>query len=466
MTLAGFCSSCGCERALGEQCPECGFDPNVGRIIGSKFEVRELVGGGGMCTVYRGIHLALGEPVAIKFLRRQFALDPIIRKRFRREAVALARLRHPGIVSILDFGETDNELYAVMELLTGPTLQEIASAGKMPVLRAGAVFDQLLATLEVCHAAGVVHRDLKPANVMIASQDGAELVKLIDFGIAQTLRPGDEKLTNTGTVQGTPQYMAPEQCRGDDVGAPADIYALGVMMYELFTGRNPYDADNVATMMAQHLFVEPPPMRTIEPSIPPGIDALVRRAMSKSESDRPTAKELRHELAAALKGTDPHSIAEASTAEKKRSTGLAREDRALTLRPHVDAIDVHAPASMTPIVYMWAPHDPHSTEVLSALGMSGISCVQCAKGDEIPSIPPDTGVAFLLSVRHGALERLPELRSRHPNVPVVVMDVAGPDQTAAVIRAGASDFALDGSSSAELGPKISRLLRRRQRRHS
>jgi len=472
VTLANSCTSCGCENDDGfdEPCSECGFDPNVGRIIGSKFKVCEQVGGGGMCTVYRGIHIELGEPVAIKFLRRQYALDSTVRKRFRREAVALARLRHPGVVSILDFGETDNELYAVMELLTGPTLQQVASHGKLPLLRAGAIFDQLLATLEVCHAAGIVHRDLKPANVMIAAHDGTEIVKLIDFGIAHTVKPGDEKLTSTGMVQGTPQYMAPEQCRGDEVSAPADIYALGIIMYELFTGKSPYDADNVATMMAQHLFVEPPSMRSIEPSIPPGIEALVRRAMAKSEGDRPTARELRYELAATLRGTDPHSIAEASTAERQRSIGLLREDRCLTLRPKkVGAIHGNTQATQTsaaPMVYLWAPRDNHSAEVQSALGVSGISCVQWAKGDEFPAIKSDAAVAFLLSFRHGALERLPELRSRHPNVPVVVMDVADPAQTTAVIRAGASDFALDGSPSAELGTKISRLLKRRQRRHS
>jgi serine/threonine-protein kinase len=302
---------------------------------------------------------------------------------------------------------------------------------------------------------------------MIASQDGTEIVKLIDFGIAHTTKFGEEKLTTTGMVQGTPQYMAPEQCRGDEVAAPADIYALGVMMYELFTGKSPYDADNVATMMAQHLFVEPPSMRSIDPSIPPGIEALVRRAMAKSASDRPTARELRYELAAALRGTDPHSIAEASTAERQRSIGLLREDRCLTLRPKtVSAIRDNTQTSAAPMVYMWAPRDNHSAEVQSALGVSGISCVQWAKGDEFPAIKSDAAVAFLLSFRYGALERLPELRSRHPNVPVVVMDVADPAQTTAVIRAGASDFALDGSPSAELGTKISRLLKRRQRRHS
>nr|MBK7064237.1 serine/threonine protein kinase [Deltaproteobacteria bacterium] len=162
-----------------------------------------------------------------------------MRARFRREAVVLARLRHPNIVSVIDYGEHQGELFLVMELLRGFSLDTQVMAGglTMPVPRVVSVIDQVLQVLEA-HAAGVVHRDLKPENVMLDAGDRTDKVKVLDFGIAafddeRTV----EKLTRTGTVRGTPQYMSPEQCVGQDVGPPGDVYAVGIILYELLLGR-------------------------------------------------------------------------------------------------------------------------------------------------------------------------------------------------------------------------------------
>ncbi|WP_240488934.1 serine/threonine-protein kinase [Labilithrix luteola] len=461
------CGSCGAPSEHTEKCVACGVDPNVGRIVGGKFRVDRRLGAGGMSSVYAGVHLELGEPVAIKFLRRELALDPTLRKRFRREAVALARLRHPGIVSILDFGDIDDELYAVMELVAGRTLDEVAGGRPIPLARAGVIFDQLLAALEICHAGGVVHRDLKPGNVMVVTHEGADAVKLIDFGIAHASLGGDEKLTSTGLVHGTPEYMSPEQCRGEDVFAATDIYAVGVMLYQLLTGSRPYDADNAAALMAQHLFVDPRPMRSIEPSVPVGIEALVRRAMAKAASERPTARELRHELASVLEGTDLHSLAAASTSERQRTLALGRDERALTQRPPgFSLFDVELPLPDSTRALLWMPRGPRGSDVQSALAIAGIRLVEWSDEDPTAALTDDARLAVILSARHDGLERLRRLRASLPRLPAVVIDVSGPEETTAAIRAGASDFSLEGSADAELGRKLSRLWRRHARRNS
>jgi serine/threonine protein kinase len=461
------CGSCGAPSAYTDQCAACGADPNLGRVVGGRFRIDHRLGSGGMSSVYAGIHLELGEPVAVKLLRRELALDSTLRKRFRREAVALARLRHPGIVSILDFGGVDDELYAVMELVSGRTLQEVAGGRQLPLHRAGVIFDQLLAALEFCHAGSVVHRDLKPANVMLVTHDDADMVKLIDFGIAHASLGGDEKLTSTGFIHGTPEYMSPEQCRGEEVFAATDIYAVGVMLYQLLTGSLPYNADNAATLMAQHLFVDPPPMRSIDPSIPLGIDALVRRTLAKTAAERPTARELRQELASVLMGNDLHSVVEASTSERHRTVEHGREVRALTKRPPgFDLLEVDRPIPDVARAILWLPRTSRGSDVQSALAVAGISVVQCSDEDPIPSLTDDAPVAVILSARHDGIARLRQLRAHLPRLPAVLLDVTGPEETAAAIRAGASDFSLEGNHDAELGRKLARLFRRHARRSS
>ncbi|RYZ59479.1 MAG: serine/threonine protein kinase, partial [Proteobacteria bacterium] len=181
---------------------EDGPDLRPGKLLAGRYLVEELIGKGGMGAVYRGLHLELGEPLAIKFL-----LDSgnatIRRTRFRREAVALARLRHPGIVSVIDFGEEDGELYMVMELVHGSTLGELVGSSELTLARTLDIFDRILQALEAAHAQGIVHRDLKPANIMVLdSEDGVDHVKILDFGLARLDDGTGPRLTATGAVQG------------------------------------------------------------------------------------------------------------------------------------------------------------------------------------------------------------------------------------------------------------------------
>ena len=292
------------------------LDPHLGVVVGGRFRVEELLGAGGMARVYRATQLSLGEDVAVKFLSRVFSAEPELRERFRREALALARLRHPGVVSIVDFGDHDGELYIAMELLRGRTLAEVMEegGGRLPVVRLAPVFDQLLSVLEAAHATGIVHRDVKPSNVVLLdSADRGEHVKLLDFGLAHVPTEGP-KLTQTGVVQGTPAYMSPEQCKGELALAPSDVYSVGVVLYEAICGRAPFDGGGAPILMSQHMFVDPPPMSEIAGGpVPAGLEEVVRQALRKAPADRPTVAELRVMLTAAFRGTDPVTLAEQAT---------------------------------------------------------------------------------------------------------------------------------------------------------
>jgi serine/threonine protein kinase len=449
------CIPCGTELAGLPACPACGTAANVGRVIAEKYRVEAPLGSGGMSKVYRASHLELGVPVAIKFMHLQLAFDPMLRERFRREALALAYIRHPGIVSLLDFGETDGELYTVMELLQGRTLA--APDEGMPLSEAGPIFDQVLAALETCHATGVVHRDVKPSNVMVTTQNGVDYAKLIDFGLARTTGLGTERLTVTGLIQGTPRYMAPEQCRGDHVGPPADVYAVGVSMYEILTGRDPFPVTDPATVMAHHLFVEPTPMREHVPSLSSGIEALVSRAMAKDADRRPTADELRSDLAAVLQGLDPHSLTEAGSLARRRAGTLSREQRSLT----GSAKGTGATSEVGGHVFVWMPSGPRASALSAVLGAQGLSS-ELATGSELLG-PFERDTLVVVSTRHEGLARLEQLRAQHARLPVVVVDVHDVEEASALVRAGVSDFSLEGAADAELGSKIQRLLRRQQR---
>ena len=262
------------------------------RRIADRFVLGRPLGAGGMGSIFRARDERLGADVAIKLLKRSLLEDAVLRERFRREALSLARLRHPGIVTVIDYGEDLGDLYTVLELVEGETLDGVMDReGAMATERAGPLAGQLLAALEACHASNIVHRDLKPSNVMVRAVGGATQVVLIDFGLARMSGGAAalSRLTETGRVQGTPHYMAPEQCRGEDVGPAGDVYSAGVLFYEMLAGAQPFQGKDAATFMAQHLFVDAPPLREVAPHVSPGVAAAVHAALAKRAVDRPTA---------------------------------------------------------------------------------------------------------------------------------------------------------------------------------
>lgn len=269
----------------------------VGRRLGH-YELRQVVGRGGMATVYEGYQPSLGRVVAVKVLDE--VGDPRFAARFVREARLIGQLEHRNIVSVYDFGEQDGVAYLALQYVPGGrTLADLAGR-PLPVTQALGLIDGVLAGLGYAHARGLVHRDVKPSNVLLP-EPGWPL--LADFGIAKLLGEGAAKLTTTGRVLGTAAYMAPEQALGRQVDARADLYAAGVVCYELLTGRVPFEADTPASVLMQHVAAPVPPPRQLNPQIPAGVEAALLRALAKDPADRyQNAEQMRAALRAAAAG--------------------------------------------------------------------------------------------------------------------------------------------------------------------
>ncbi|MEU4492717.1 protein kinase [Streptomyces sp. NPDC023998] len=275
-----------------------------GSVAGGRYQLRDLLGEGGMASVYLAYDSALDRQVAIKTLHTELGREQSFRERFRREAQAVAKLSHTNIVSVFDTGEDelDGSLmpYIVMEYVEGRPLgsvlqADIAQYGAMPADKALKVTADVLAALETSHEMGLVHRDIKPGNVMMTKRN---VVKVMDFGIARAMQSGVTSMTQTGMVVGTPQYLSPEQALGRGVDARSDLYSVGIMLFQLLTGRLPFDADSPLAIAYAHVQEEPVAPSTINRSVTPAMDALVARALKKNPNERfPSAAAMRDECA-------------------------------------------------------------------------------------------------------------------------------------------------------------------------
>ncbi len=263
-------------------------DTRVGTVLGGRYLVESAIGEGGMATVYRARHTLVDRPVAIKVMAPHLTKDASLRERFRREAKNSASLAHPNIIEILDTGETDDgTAFMVMELLDGSSLADrIAEQGALPPALVAELSLQIMRGLARAHDFQVIHRDLKPDNIFLhRGRDGRTVVKLLDFGIARSLH--DSRLTSAGELFGTPQYMAPERVSSIDAGPLADLYAVGVIVYEMLTGELPFDADSLPGILIKHLQAEPPSIAAKVPNVPPSLEALVKKLLAKKPGDRP-----------------------------------------------------------------------------------------------------------------------------------------------------------------------------------
>ncbi|MGW0548581.1 protein kinase domain-containing protein [Streptomyces altiplanensis] len=275
-----------------------------GSVAGGRYQLRDLLGEGGMASVYLAYDSALDRQVAIKTLHTELGREQSFRERFRREAQAVAKLSHPNIVSVFDTGEDqlDGALmpYIVMEYVEGQPLGSVLRAdieqyGAMPADKALKITADVLAALDTSHEMGLVHRDIKPGNVMMNKRN---VVKVMDFGIARAMQSGVTSMTQTGMVVGTPQYLSPEQALGRGVDARSDLYSVGIMLFQLVTGRLPFDADSPLAIAYAHVQEEPVAPSSINRSIPPAVDALVARALKKNPNERfPSAAAMRDECA-------------------------------------------------------------------------------------------------------------------------------------------------------------------------
>jgi serine/threonine protein kinase len=247
----------------------------------ASYTLLEPIGHGGMAVVYRARQDSLERTVAIKILSENLAASPEFLERFRREARTAANLRHPNVITVFDFGQDERGVpYLVLEYIEGPTLADLMDRG-LDDARIPELLDQIAAGLDYAHQHGVIHRDVKPGNVLL-TEDGRAV--LADFGLAWLLEGAH--LTLTGGVIGTPEYMAPEQAGGEGIDHRADVYALGVVLYEMLVGERPFVAETPIGVLLKHLQDAPPSVLEARPDLPPGVDAVMTRALAKDPSER------------------------------------------------------------------------------------------------------------------------------------------------------------------------------------
>jgi serine/threonine-protein kinase len=290
---------------------EAGSEDLLGFVLDSKYELGERIGRGGMGTVYLARRLHIGDEVAVKILNPDCRNDELFVERFRREVYVAARACDSRIIAVYDAGETtDGIIYLVMPFIQAPTLREILKAEKriLPE-RCVSLMLEVCGGVAAAHRQGIMHRDLKPENIMVLAADedrGRESVRILDFGLAKQLKPAREQLlTQQGVVLGTPCYMSPEQHRGEALDVRSDVYSLGVILYEMLTGRPPFVGYSIAELVAKHLMDAPKPMPAAL-NIPPALEALVKRALSKDAGRRQAdASELAGALRACLKPAPP-----------------------------------------------------------------------------------------------------------------------------------------------------------------
>ncbi|MDY5052497.1 MAG: Stk1 family PASTA domain-containing Ser/Thr kinase [Anaerovibrio sp.] len=264
----------------------------IQRILARRYELQELIGGGGMADVYKAQDKLLDRAVAVKILHQQYANDAEFVEKFRREATAAAKLAHPNIVNIYDVGEDGGSQYIVMEYVSGPTLKEvIQQKGCLEPIEAVRIAKEIASALESAHRNNLVHCDIKPHNILVMP-DGH--IKVTDFGIARAVSAST--MTYSGSVMGSVHYFSPEQAKGTVITTKSDVYSLGVVLYEMLTGQLPFNGETSVSIALKHLQEEPVPIRQMNPSIPPVLEAIVQKAMSKDPADRPNSTELYADL--------------------------------------------------------------------------------------------------------------------------------------------------------------------------
>ncbi len=440
-----------------------------GTVLGGKYSLTRLLGSGGMGEVYRGEHLTLGVPIAVKILHRHVASDPDSLRRFRREAHAVSRLHHPNVVRVLDFDEDPGAgvVFLVMELLEGRSLSDLLDGieGPPPLARVVEIMGQIFAALSAAHALGIIHRDLKPENVFLARQsDGEELVKIVDFGLAHVddSRDAGPTLTQAEIIAGTPQYMSPEQCKSLVVGPSADLYATGCILTDLLQLRPPFSGKSAIEIISKQMFIPPPSLDRppdAEP-IPPLLERLRLDLLAKAPEQRPSdANEARARLTEAM---SPEASALRLPSRKGDEPLGGRSERIPTWGDIPRAAQSHPPSPTRGVSLLRLEEHEKGVSSLCVTGLAaqGISVTEIA--GETPA-----GAGLLILDAGGALDAAVAYLQRFEGVTspprVLVCGAAvSAEQMNRLIAAGASDVVMYPVSADALARKIERAFKRRR----
>jgi len=425
----------------------------IGRVVAGRYRIVDLIGQGGMGSVYRAEHLALGRDVAVKMVHDEVAGRPTVAERFRREAVILGKLRHERAVHIYDFGIDKGTLYIVMELVPGRTVDMIVSQeGRFLPERVIAVGDAVCAVLETAHAEGIVHRDIKPSNIMLVPRGDEERVKVLDFGMAALREEGQARLTHDGQIFGTPAYMSPEQAQGRTLDGRSDLYSLGCVLYELATGHPPFSEAGAMQLLMAHAYRAPlPPRKLVGDSVPAGLEAVILRAMAKLPALRfPDARAMREALAAALTAVP---ASEATRAAKPvRHAAPPQKD------PHF--VPVTGEESVTGAIAVHETLDGVSAGVGTALGGMGHDVTNVIAGDDVSAY----GALVVVGNRRDDALAIAHAFARSPHAPPVLL--AGPEDDLALmtraIEVGIHDYVPLPLDASDLAKKVARALRSRR----
>lgn len=422
-------------------------DLRVGLLLNGRYRITQQLGEGGMGLVYRGERVELGRPVAIKFLHSPYAHSARFVARFQREARAMSKLSHPYCVSVLDFGVHDNAPYIVMDFVTGDTLREVMDEGRIPARRALDILRQLLAGLSHAHGQGVVHRDIKPGNIMLGEATGlGDHVRIFDFGLAKLHDPELDGDPSVAAIVGTPAYMAPEQARAERVDERADLYAAGIVLFEMLSGRKPFQGGEAFEILCMQRDLAPPMLRAVSPEFSPELEALVSKALEKAPENRfQTAAEFVIAIETTPEWKSPAVAAPAAVQRGTEATVAADNTRALL----TSDIEVGSSAGAT------TPHGAPAAAKKGSrwgLGMTattlfligGVLWWRARPHEESVQVATDLGAELL------AKTGLPALRSA-PTEEQAAAPRAAPVQAAApAVPPEPSAAAVDASDSAEL----------------
>ncbi len=388
--------------------------------LNDRYLLEELIGEGATAAVYRGTDTRLRRTVAVKVLLPH--VHATTRQRFEREALASARLNHPNIMTIYDVGEDGDNDYIVVELVTGRPLYEYIPSPPQQVAEIG---QQICLALDYAHRAGIIHRDIKPANIYVTEEGG---IKIMDFGLAIPIEGGQKRLTAAGSIIGTPAYLSPEQAQGRPLDPRTDLYSLGVVLYEMVTGQLPFDADDIASILIQHVTKAPVPPGRLAKDMPPALEQAILMALEKSP-------DARFKTAAAMA-----AALEASTDTKKATMLRAKEPPAPQIR--VVLADDHAALRAPLAAYL---------ELAGDIAVVG----EASDGQEAIDLSaqekPDVVLLDLNMPNVGGLEALPKIKSDNPKTKVLVL--TGRDETPYIMRAmraGANGYILKTVSEKEI----------------